>query len=419
VNPLEQSKFAMRPLVAAARVQLGRMLQPEPMAGSDLPTQYLRAANVQNGHLSLDDVKEMYCSPREVANLSLSKGDLLVCEGGDVGRVALVDTDFDVPMIYQNSVHRLIPGPYSDSRYLSYVLQAVYLEQSYYSVLCNGSTIRHLTVEKLQRLRIPVPGLADQRRIANFLDDQVALLDRAVILRQQQGILLDEQHEAEVERRLRPEGSRTPEVPARYLVERIGVGIVIQPAALYSEMDDAVPAVRGKDVSPGRIAPRDDLIRISAAGHLANQRSALRSGDIVVVRSGKAGAAAQVPDALVGCNSVDVVIVRPGGRLDSRYTEYSINCRRAQESISEYSTGAIQRHFGVEDMKALPIVPRDRVDQAVIGRELDARSAEHRRLTALLESSTRLLRERKQALITAAVTGEFDVTTARRVTADV
>lgn len=267
--------------------------------------------------------------------------------------------------------------------------------------------------EMLRSVPLLLPAWEEQRRIAEFLDRRVALIDRAVSLRAEQRVLLAERYEAEVEQRIRPDGASTSEIPARFLVSRIGVGIVIQPAALYTEGDDGVPAVRGKDISPGEIAPIESLVKITREGHDLNRRSTLQAGDIVVVRSGKAGAAAEVPEHLVGGNCIDVVIVRPGSLLDPRYLEYSINCRRAQETIAEHSVGALQRHFGVEDMKALPIVPRDLAAQRTVGRSLDGLTDKRRRTEALLDESIDLLKARKEALITAAVTGAFDVTAAR------
>ena len=189
---------------------------------------------------------------------------------------------------------------------------------------------------------------------------------------------------------------------------------MIQPAALYTHTDDGVPAVRGTDISPGRIS-RDNLVRISTEGHAANPRSTLCLGDVLVVRSGRAGAACRVPESLVGGNCIDVVIVRSGDAVDPGYLEHSINSPRAQEAISQHSTGAIQRHFGVEQMRALPMVQRPLAEQVSIAAELDRSRDEHERAVRLLLLSKEKLLERKQALIAAAVTGQFDVTTARAV----
>ena len=65
------------------RITLGKMVVAS-NENDDRTTQpYLRSANVQDGWLALEDVKEMYFSPTEAASLSLLEGDLVICEGGD------------------------------------------------------------------------------------------------------------------------------------------------------------------------------------------------------------------------------------------------------------------------------------------------------------------------------------------------
>ncbi|CCG03074.1 putative Restriction modification system DNA specificity domain [Blastococcus saxobsidens] len=301
-----------------------------------------------------------------------------------------------------------------DARFLTYCLLSETTRQLLDSEV-RSVTRSHQRVDPLNisRLAIPSPELDEQRRIAAFLDDQVGRLNTVIDLRERQARLLESRATAHAESLLRP-AQGWVEVPARHLVSEVAVGIVIQPAALYTHFTDGVPAVRGTDISPGLMNP-ENLIRISPEGHAANQRSRLRSGDVLVVRSGRAGAACRVPEWLVDGNCIDVVIVRSGPGADAGYLEHSINSPRAQESISEHSTGAIQRHFGVEAMRALPLVRRPVAEQAAIAAELDRGRREHERAVNLVDASKGKLIERKQALITAAVTGQFDVTTARAV----
>ncbi len=70
-------------------VTLGKMLQSKAKAEENILLPYLRAANIQWNKVDIEDIKEMYFSPTEVEQLKLLPGDLLVSEGGDVGRSAL------------------------------------------------------------------------------------------------------------------------------------------------------------------------------------------------------------------------------------------------------------------------------------------------------------------------------------------
>ena len=71
-------------------VRLGKMLQREPFTPADVSVPYLKANNVQWGIVALDDLPEMWASPKEIREFSIQPGDLLVCEGGEAGRSAIL-----------------------------------------------------------------------------------------------------------------------------------------------------------------------------------------------------------------------------------------------------------------------------------------------------------------------------------------
>jgi type I restriction enzyme S subunit len=341
----------------------------------------------------------------------LLPGDVVLSIGPSYGKVMIVPPALSGANLTQGTA-RIAPAPDVLNRFLYWALQSR-IALDYWDMAVAGATFRALNLGPLAETPMPAPPLEEQQRIADLLDDQVAQLDKAIELRNRQAELLKARATTYAESILRP-SANFAEVPARHLVQEVAVGIVIQPAALYTHTDEGVPAVRGTDISPGHIN-RENLVRISTEGHSANPRSKLRPGDVLVVRSGRAGAACRVPHWLVGGNCIDVVIVRPGPTVDSGYLEHSINSPRAQEAISEHSTGAIQRHFGVEQMRALPMLQRPLAEQVAIAAELDRSRQEYERGLKLMSSSKEKLVERKQALITAAVTGQFDVTTARAV----
>jgi type I restriction enzyme S subunit len=206
-------------------------------------------------------------------------------------------------------------------------------------------------------------------------------------------------------------GEASARAPLKYRAGMVTVGIVITPAKLYVE-HGGVPALRGVNVAPGVITT-DELATISEEGHAANQKSALRTGDVVVVRTGQAGAAAVVPNEFDGWNCIDLIVVRPGDDLSPRYVQYVLNSTYARRRVAEHSVGSIQAHFNISAMKQVPfpVLPRHEQEQAV--KALDERLEPIDRLSGTLTRQESALTERRQALITAAVTGEFDVSTAR------
>lgn len=166
-------------LKVAGNVTLGKMLQSEQKMATDELRTYMRAANVQPNHLELSDQQQMWFSKREASSLDLRAGDVVVVEGGaGFGRSAYLTEDL-VGWAFQNSINRIRPGASSDGRYLNYVLKAIYAS-GYLDIVCNKATIPHLTAEKLEALRVPLPTKNEQAGIADYLDFETAEIDAAI-----------------------------------------------------------------------------------------------------------------------------------------------------------------------------------------------------------------------------------------------
>lgn len=159
-------------------VTLGKMLQPERKANSDVLKPYIRAANIQWVGIDVSDVKEMWFSPAEIESLSLEPGDLLVSEGGDVGRSALWRRDI-VDCYFQNSVNRIRPFGGNSTEYLYYWMSAL-KDKGFIDVVCNKSTIAHFTAEKVQAVPVLFPSPQEQSAIAAFLNRETAKIDALV-----------------------------------------------------------------------------------------------------------------------------------------------------------------------------------------------------------------------------------------------
>lgn len=149
-----------------------------------------------------------------------------------------------------------------------------------------------------------------------------------------------------------------------------------------------------------------EAVYLSDEGHEANSKSALRAGDLVVVRTGQAGAAAVVPPELEGANCIDLLIVRGVRGVRSRFLEYVLNSDWTLKHIGEHSVGSIQAHFNVASLREVPVpVPPVEVQDHAVA-SLERVTEHHRRTLARLTKQLGLLIEHRQALITAAVTGE-------------
>ena len=158
-------------------VVLGKMLDA---ARSDKPGDilmpYIRAGNIQEAGLDLGDLNEMPFSPDEVTALDLRTGDLLVVEGGAVGVNYLISEPIE-DVSFQKTVNRVRAVDRSSTRFLGYALD-VLRSTGVIDMLCNKSTIAHLTADKLGRINIPYPPVGEQEKIVELLELETAKLDQ-------------------------------------------------------------------------------------------------------------------------------------------------------------------------------------------------------------------------------------------------
>ena len=165
-------------------VQLGKMLQPSAINGNDIEIDYLRAINVQWDNILVDNLSKMWCNPSEVSKYEIMNGDLLVCEGGEVGRCGIVEYLSDRAII-QNAVHRIRSAERANVRFLNYYIQHT-TKSKWFDILCNKATIAHLTSEKLLNTLVVLPSISEQIQIADFLDKKTEQINQMIAIKKEQ-----------------------------------------------------------------------------------------------------------------------------------------------------------------------------------------------------------------------------------------
>ncbi|HHK1257903.1 TPA: restriction endonuclease subunit S, partial [Pseudomonas aeruginosa] len=402
-------------------VVLGKMLQPEAKRDDDEFLPYLRAANIQVSGVDISDVKKMWFGVDEKKSLLLRQGDLLVSEGGDVGRSAIWDLDEEC--YFQNSINRIRSISGNDTRFL-YFWMITIKGNGYVDVLCNKSTIAHFTAEKVAAVPLPIPSIHEQTQIARFLDHETARID-ALIEEQQRLIeLLKEKRQAVISHAVTKGLDPTVpmkdsgvewlgEVPAHWQVKRlkhlvpsITVGIVVEPSKYY--VDDGVPALRSLNVKPGAVVT-ENLVYLSEESNELHAKSKIFEGDIVAVRSGQPGTAAIVPKEFNGANCIDLIVIRKPLQGCSTFIFWYLNSDAALKQFSEGSSGAIQQHFNIAAASEMIFAWPPANEQLEINSHLDRACHQLDRLISVAGESKSLLLERRSALISAAVTGKIDV----------
>lgn len=156
-------------------VQLGKMLDQKKITGTS-SVRYLRNRDVQWSGINTDDLPTMDIHPHEIERYTALRGDLLVCEGGEVGRAAIWMGD---RIGYQKALHRVRPRLGDSAEFLRYVLMAAAASGAF-AEEDSKSTISHLTAEKFRTYKFPFPPHLEQRVIVSHLNRATARIDTLI-----------------------------------------------------------------------------------------------------------------------------------------------------------------------------------------------------------------------------------------------
>ena len=153
-------------------VRLGKMLDAEKNIG--IPKPYLGNRAVQWDRIDISDLPTVPMSRSDIDRFRLQKGDLLVCEGGEVGRAAIWDAPIE-ECYYQKALHRLRPLRGFDSRLMVALLHQ-WSDRGLLANYVTQTSIAHLPRDKFVEVPMPVPPPPEQFAIAKALSDVNELL---------------------------------------------------------------------------------------------------------------------------------------------------------------------------------------------------------------------------------------------------
>jgi type I restriction enzyme S subunit len=278
-----------------------------------------------------------------------------------------------------------------------------------YATLSRGVRPGQLEIDNDLYRQIPVllPPLREQRAIAQFLDRETARIDALIAKQEQLIATLHERREAVVSEKLaghpvvRLRRMVTPERPMTYGILQCG-----------DPVDLGVPYIGPSDM-PGAGIPPDvnGLRRTTHEIAAAYQRSKLAEGDIVVSIGPAYGKVSLLGPGFGGANlTQDTVRVAPRTDLvDARYLIWVLGSRAVSEYWDREIAGATFRRLNLGTLARTPIPLPPIEEQQAIVLHLDAQTSRIDALIAKAERFIELSKERRSALITAAVTGQIDV----------
>ncbi len=403
-----------------ASIQSGITVDGNRSDGPDDVTQpYLRVANVQDGHLDLATITEIRVPKSLARSATLKRGDVLMTEGGDLdklGRGTVWDGEIE-NCLHQNHVFAVRPDPSKLlPEYLALVTQSSYARAYFESTGTKTTNLASTSSSKIRDFRIPLVGLEEQRQITDFLDAETARIDR----------LLDDQHrmiEVIEERRValtsrliygrdwdrEKQDSTLPTVgliPAGWDVVRIKT-FMRETMELSNTGDEELLTVSHLT----GVTPRSEKdVNMFMAESMMGYKRCI-PGDLVI----------NTLWAWMGALGVSRYygIVSPAygtyrmtsDAMDDRYLDLMVRTPEYVTEMTRFSKGVWTSRLRLypESFLALRVPVPPRHEQQTIVERINTETSEQEQLKSKIRSFTMLLAERRQALITAAVTGGITV----------
>lgn len=384
---------------------------------------YVDIGGVDNlGHIVETDQLTFASAPSRARRL-VRDGDIIVSTVRTYLRAIAPIRDPDPDMVVSTGFAVVRPAHALTTEYVAYALRAPYFIER---VVANskGVSFPAINESEIATYDLGLPPESEQRVIASFLDRETAKIDALVKRKEKVIRLLQEKRSAlislAVTKGLDPNAPTKDSgvewlgsIPAHWEVKRlkqvvpqITVGIVVTPAKYYVEV--GIPCLRSFNIAQGHISMKD-LVFISPSSNELHRKSQIFEGDLVVVRTGRAGTAAVVPPALSGANCIDLLIIRRSSYLSSQYLYYYINSRATLAQVEAYSVGAIQEHYNTATLSSLYVPKLPLREQQAIVKYLDNETAKIDILITRVSEAIKHLIELRNALISAAITGKIDV----------
>lgn len=403
-------------------VTLGKMLQNEPKDKSFSLKPYLKAANIQQFGIDISKVDFMWFSITELKSLRLKTDDLLISEGGDVGRSALWNDELEECYI-QNAINRARALKRNSTKFLFYWMQFL-KNAGYIDILCNKATIAHYTAEKVQATLFFKPSYDEQEKIASFLDHETAKIDTLIAKQEKLIDLLKEKRQAVISHAVTK--GLNPNAPMKDSgVEWLGVvpeHWTIVPIKQLAELTPKKSQISGLEDRECSFVPmeklKQDRLVLDESRKLKevyNGYTYFENEDILLAKvtpcfENKNMVIARNLVNGIGFGSSEIYVIRCTAKVYNEFLYF-----RLQESL--FMNFAIASMSGAGGLKRVPsdVITNFTIALPALHEQLliiDAIKRKISRIDDLLDKANvaiGLIKERKSALISAAVTGKIDV----------
>ena len=388
-------------LTNIAITELGKTLDARKNKGA--PYDYLCALNVKWYTFDFNTLKQIRLEDKEKERYLVRKGDLLICEGGDVGRAAIWESDN--PIYYQNALHRVRFYQNINQYFFLHVLE-YYKNLGFIDDVSGGVTIKHFTQNSMQKLLFPLPPLTEQEIIVSVIKTiffQIEILEQNKnelqdAIKQVKSKILDlaihgklvpqdpnDEPAEELLKRIatsdnRPykklSGDEIPfELPKTWIWQKlpdlcsIPITDGTHKTPTYSDKENGIPFLSSKDVTSGEIDWSKIKYITKELHEELYKRLAPQKNDILLAKNGTTGIAALVKDNTVFDIYVTLALIRPISKIIyPQYLLYIINSQFCKNQFNDHLTGIGVPNLHLVDINktVIPLPPLSEQQRIVL-----------------------------------------------------
>ncbi|WP_313605346.1 restriction endonuclease subunit S [Comamonas jiangduensis] len=384
---------------------------------------FLSVDGIQNGELVFDGCR--FVSEDDHAEFkrkaSPRRNDLLMGKAASTGKIARVKVDFDFSIWSPLALIRIDRNA-ALPEFVEYILKSK-ATQAEIDNYCTANTQKNISMDDIPRLILTHPPIEEQTAIATFLDHETAKIDALVAEQEKLIALLQEKRQAvishAVTKGLNPnapvKGSGVEwlgEVPEHWAVARLGYFATVENGTTPTRdmpeywLDGEIPWLASGEVNKLHIFEAEEFITQTALKRCSLRLLPIDTVVVGLIGQGKTRGMSALLRTPATINQ-NLAAVCPGSMLNSWFLLYAFHAM--YDWLREAGRGGNQAAMNCEMLRSL-LVPVPNVDeQAEIVERINAALAGIDQLSVEAASATKLLQERRTALISAAVTGQIDV----------
>jgi type I restriction enzyme S subunit len=399
-------RFApLKRLVQSARPITYGIVQAGPEVADGVP--YIRPVDMteHDGCRSLQDL------PRTSAEIaaqyrrsSVISGDIVVSIGPSYGKTMIVPDELAGANLTQGTA-RVSVSSANDARYVRWCLRSA-PSVAHWDAAVGGATFRALNLGPLAETPIPLLPLPRQTAIADYLDTETARIDALIAKKQRMIDLLTERLWAVLDE-LGAEIERSRTTAMKRLAVFFTDGDWIESPYIT---DSGIRLIQTGNIGRGEFIDQGDRY-ISEDTFVSLGCTEVLPGDVLISRlANTVGQACVAPD--LGCRlvaSVDVVILRPAEFVSADYLVRYLSADRHLSLARLAARGTTMQRLARSQLGDFPVRVPSLDEQRRMVERVDTERPILQAVLTALSTQIDLLRERRQTLISAAVTGELEI----------